>query len=155
MRNNAERIWKTLFKTVDSIRNYYDRNVPHELRPKATISQMKVMGTILSSPDRKVKVKDIANELGITPGGVSQIVDTLVEEGMLERCIQEDDRRSVNITLSKKGDVIRSQMDTLFTDLASNLLKSISYEKQIILCGVLEEILVALNKEKKGKLGEK
>lgn len=148
---NAEEIWKMLLKTMETIRNFHDRNTPHNLRPKATISHIKVMSCVFLSPSGKIKLKDIADELGITPGGASQIVDNLVKKGMLKRCHSKDDRRVTDITLSKKGAMMRSQLDSAFGTLIAKLLRSVPHTKQLIFYEVLEAMTLELNKEKKAR----
>lgn len=152
MKNNidAEKIWKMLFKATGSIHDFHNRSMPDKLRNRATLAQLKVMGSVLSSPSGEVKVKDIADELGITPGGVSQAVDKLVKAGMLERRLLESDRRAVSISLSEKGSTIRTQTDAFFTALTARLLKNIPPENQVIFYNVLETMLTELENEKNG-----
>jgi len=146
---DGKEIWKMLLKTMEAIRNFHDRNTPHNLRPKATISHIKVMSCVFLSSSGKIKLKDIAGELGITPGGASQIVDNLVKKGMLKRCQSKDDRRVTDITLSKKGAMIRSQLDSAFGALIAQLLKSVPYAKQFIFYEVLETMTLELKKQRK------
>jgi DNA-binding MarR family transcriptional regulator len=46
---------------------------------------------------------DIIAELGVSKQSAGQLVDTLVENGYLERTTDENDRRRVTVTLSKRG----------------------------------------------------
>jgi DNA-binding MarR family transcriptional regulator len=157
MKNNidAEKIWKMLFKTTGSIHDFHNRSMPDKLRHQATLAQLKVMGSVFSSPSGEAKVKDIADELGITPGGVSQAVDKLVKAGMLERHLLESDRRSVSISLSEKGYAIRTQTDVFFTALTTKLLKNVSKENQFIFYEVLKTMVNELENEKKSGMKEK
>jgi DNA-binding MarR family transcriptional regulator len=46
---------------------------------------------------------DIIAELGVSKQSAGQLVDTLVESGYLERTVDENDRRRVTVSLSKRG----------------------------------------------------
>lgn len=48
-------------------------------------------------------VRDLALNLGVTPGNVTSIVDRLVEKGLLKRNDDPQDRRRVLLDLTDKG----------------------------------------------------
>lgn len=50
-----------------------------------------------------VSVKDIAESLHITPGAVSQLIDTAAKMGIVERQEDSKDRRSQRIKLTEKA----------------------------------------------------
>ena len=79
---------RMLFSVTEFLKTYLERSRP-ELAPgkSATVSQLKVVSCIMQSPDGKVRIKDIAAKLGITSGGVSQIVDNLVRDNLVIRNI--------------------------------------------------------------------
>ncbi len=148
--------WELIFKITEALRNTHQRHEPKRKMPSITFSQMKVMGCVILNDGNPVKVKDIAEELGITPGGVSQLVDTLVKEGSLERTVSPEDRRAVNISLSRHGKETKRSMDLYFSGLSEKLLSPVPPEKQAIFLEVLETMLEALNKLKEngGKANE-
>ncbi len=54
--------------------------------------------------DAKVlSVKELAERLNITSGGVTRIVASLEEAGILRRDMDPNDRRGINVTLTKEG----------------------------------------------------
>jgi DNA-binding MarR family transcriptional regulator len=48
-------------------------------------------------------IKDTATMLNITSGAATQLVDSLVRRGLLERCVSNSDRRYVDVELSEAG----------------------------------------------------
>ena len=48
-------------------------------------------------------VSEIGEHLGITPAGTSQMLNRLVEEGLIERTENAQDRRAKRIVLTQKG----------------------------------------------------
>jgi len=50
-------------------------------------------------------MKDVAAYLGITPPSATALIDILVEGEYIERCVDEDDRRAVRLTITPAGEV--------------------------------------------------
>ena len=131
-------LWKKLLETTEKIRNYQCRAISKGKSPDITMTQMQIMGCVLFSPEKSVRVRDISEELGITPGGISQQVDTLVKMGLLERKTDEKDRRAVCITLSEKGKEINQWVDQFLSNLFQKLLADVPEEKRWVFAEVLD-----------------
>ena len=50
-----------------------------------------------------VKSSDLARQFNVTPATITAQIDKLVNNGWLERCDDGNDRRVINITLTKKA----------------------------------------------------
>ena len=140
-------LWKKLFQTTEMIRNYQTRAIRKGRYPDVTMTQVQIIGCVLFSPEQSVRIRDISEELGITPGGISQQVETLVQMGLLERKPDEKDRRAVCITLSEKGREINRGMDSFLSNLFQRLLSGVPDEK----CRIFSEVLDVMS-ETMGKL---
>lgn len=138
-----------IFRIGETMRNIHQRNTLKPNLPEISISQLRVLSCIVFSDDKVLRLKDIADELGITPGGVSQLVETLVKVGALERTADKDDRRAINITLSKYGREAKREADIYFNRLSQQLLSSVPPEKQKVFLEVLETMMGSLNDFKK------
>ncbi|RMH64414.1 MAG: MarR family transcriptional regulator [Calditrichaeota bacterium] len=55
-------------------------------------------------------IKDLAKALDITPGGVTRIITSLEKKGIVKRRIGVEDRRRIDVQLTKKG---RDMVDKL------------------------------------------
>ena len=139
-------LWKKLLETTEKIRNYQSRAISKGKAPDITMTQMQIMGCVLFSPEKSVRVRDISEELGITPGGISQQVDTLVKMGLLERKPDEKDRRAVCITLSEKGKEINQWVDQFLSSLFQKLLADVPEEKRYVFAEVLDSMYQTLEK---------
>ena len=139
-------LWKKLLETTEKIRNYQSRAISKGKAPDITMTQMQIMGCVLFGPEKSVRVRDISEELGITPGGISQQVDTLVKMGLLERKPDEKDRRAVCITLSEKGEEINQWVDQFLTNLFQKLLADVPEEKRYVFAEVLDSMYQTLEK---------
>ena len=148
---SAKDVWKSLFFFVEGVRNYQTRTVHFKRTAgerELTFPQVRVLGTVFMSSTGSVRVKDISDELGITPGAVSQSVDHLVSRGLLVRCQAEDDRRAVSIRLSERGLELNSHLDTSFNALFQRLLADIEPGKLEVFYEVLTSFHESLEREK-------
>ena len=141
-------LWKKLFQTTEMIRNYQTRAIRKGRYPEITMTQLQIIGCVLFSPEQSVRVRDISEELGITPGGVSQQVETLVQMGLLERKTDEKDRRAVCITLSERGKEINRKLDSFFSSLFQRLLAGVPEEKYRNFVEVLDTMAEAMEELK-------
>lgn len=65
---------------------------------------MSQMGALLNIHRQRVcSVSDISDELGITSAAVSQMLERLVQQGLVERTEDPNDRRAKQIILTDKG----------------------------------------------------
>ena len=67
---------------------------------------------------------------------------------MVERIVSDTDRRSVSISLSKKGLEIHRYMEASFSELIGQLLRKVPVEKQTVFLEVLNALLNAVKEEK-------
>lgn len=78
-------------------------------------TQFKLLFTLHTSGS--LKVSELADILGLTPGAITGIADKLVAEDLISRERANDDRRVVYIELTTKGkevvdDILESQKET-------------------------------------------
>jgi DNA-binding MarR family transcriptional regulator len=57
----------------------------------------------LAIEDRDIPLSQLISELGVSKQGAGQLVDALVARGYLERTVDPEDRRRLNITLTERG----------------------------------------------------
>ena len=150
MSENGTPFWRLIFAAAEQIRNSYSRkNLCFSCGETAiTVSQSRVLGALLIGEEKGRKVKDLAWELGITPGAVSQIVDSLVRMGLVSRSECPDDRRSVTIMLSESGAELRRKLDHEFSELVERLFADVSPEEQQVFRSVLVKIILSIENEK-------
>ena len=138
--------WKLLFHAAEALRNYRDRTMEgRNTRPELTDSQIRLLGCVFFRPEGSVRIKDLAWELGITPGAASQSVEKLVREGLLNRVPDPDDRRAVSVRLSPRGSTIRLRLDSEFEALLNRLTKDVPEEKMCVFREILERMIHQLN----------
>ncbi len=147
MNNPAEKCWKLLFRVTDALRNQSQKKSPDPTK-KITLARLRIMGCLFEHNGKPLMLKEIAEKFNFTPGAVSQTIDSLVKEGMVERLASPTDRRAVCIRLTCEGEEIRNHLDRSFTGSMEKLVAEIPKEKLESFLEVLEFLLSSLRAEK-------
>ncbi|MFA7232254.1 MAG: MarR family transcriptional regulator [Victivallaceae bacterium] len=147
MNKIAETSWKMIFEIS---RKLHDLGILEEQNPsdKVTLAQARVIGVVFSRAPQSVMLKEIAEELNLTPGAVSQTIDILVKEDMLERCTAEHDRRAVAIRPSEKAEKFRSHRAEFLSRHIEKFLAEVSTDDQENFLRVMTIINNKLNAER-------
>lgn len=129
--NNLLRIVASKGKALDKMRH-------------VTVNQVRIFGYILRNSNTIIRLKDLAYNLDVTPAAASQVVNRMVQEGLVVRTTDKTDRRSIMITPSKKGrdlfvNIIRQDIDVLF-EILNHYPESDRATFSRILVGLSEEL---------------
>ena len=90
-------------------------------------------------------VKDIADRLDITPGGVTRIVTSLEEKGIVERHISKQDRRGIDVILTETGKIMVNKIRSASHTMHAEILKHIDPEHQEFVIKAIEDLIQALD----------
>lgn len=71
-----------------------------------TSQQYQAMLVIRAHPDRRVLIKDLADQMQVRHNSAVQLVDRLVGAGMAERLADPADRRAVRVALTDQGESV-------------------------------------------------
>jgi DNA-binding MarR family transcriptional regulator len=87
------------------------------------VSELAVMGNL--HKDGRLTPREIGDRLGITTGSTTAVLDRIEREGFVVRAPNPDDRRSVHVVLTPKGESamewVVSQLDKQLTDVTPTL----------------------------------
>jgi|SRR3989344_1928849 len=100
--------------------NHKKLSIPHSL----TLSQGFVLGFIENQGP--ASVGEIAVAFSVTSSAATQIIDTLVKRGFLGKKESTDDRRILQITLTKKGKNVIKEFKTAQVDKLKDVLEPLS-----------------------------
>ncbi len=120
-----------------------DRTIAAEL--KVSCSELNCMKLFLLNS--KLSVKDIAEKLGITSGGVTKIVSQLEGQSLLRRDMDPDDRRGIVVSLTPGGERLIADLKKKTINYYDSLFKNLSKaEKEDIFKGlqILDESWIKL-----------
>ena len=128
-----------LFRVVDRLRAKSARNVTIP-NMKITLGKIRIINYLFIREGEPPMVKEIAETFALTSGAVSQTVDALAADGVVERIPSSVDRRSVHVSLTPFGKEIRKQLEVYLTDVMSGILDEIPEEKQEAFLEVLQDM---------------
>jgi Transcriptional regulators len=114
---------------------------PNRSMDKMTVAQERVLGVVFQKSPEGVKLKDIAKCVNLSPGAVSQIIEMLVKEGLVERNSDPSDRRAVNIHVTAKSKLVRDHVVAAFDDVIRSVLEERTPEERETFTAILERIV--------------
>lgn len=81
------------------------RRLDEELRQEhdLSIAEYDALLTIARAPDRRVRMRQLADEVILSKSGVTRLIDRLVEDGLVERCACANDARGAEAVLTDRG----------------------------------------------------
>lgn len=94
-----------------------------------------------------IAVKDAAESLGITSSAATQLIDALVKQGLVTREEGKEDRRLVELRLSKKAALHVAQMREVYLERLSEVFEALS-DQELAQYVSLSKKLAALAKQK-------
>lgn len=96
-----------------------------------------------------VKVLDISREMGIAPPSITLLVNSLVMDGYVERKINEEDRRSVQINLTDKGCLMLEQCKKSIHTRLEGIVDYLGIEKSHLFSDLISEICLYFKEQVK------
>ena len=90
-------------------------------------------------------VKDLAERLDITPGGVTRIITSLENKGYVERRISLDDRRNINVLLTSQGRKLVKKMRRAAIDIHREIFDQIDPSERETVAAAIQTLLNALD----------
>ncbi|WP_153912978.1 MarR family winged helix-turn-helix transcriptional regulator [Shewanella sp. TC10] len=87
-----------------------------------------------------LRMKELAQKLGITTGTLTVQVDKLVNLALIERGAHPEDGRSTVVKLTQAGEEIHRQHNQLHLELMNDLTRHVSAEEAQILLSCLQKM---------------
>lgn len=81
------------------------RRLDEELRAEhdLTIGEYDALLTIAQAPERRIRMRQLADEVILSKSGVTRLVDRLVDDGLVERSACVADARGAEAVLTERG----------------------------------------------------
>lgn len=108
---------------------------------------------ILSEHDENPKVKDFSERFKISPGVVSQTLNAMIQDGMVERAASPLDRHVMCIRLTPLGLKTRRLTSACYTRFMQNFFSTVEPEKAETFSRILDRFLEFLKADGKRFLG--
>jgi DNA-binding MarR family transcriptional regulator len=102
-------------------------------------TQLELLFTIhVSQP---TTAKDLAQKLQLTAGAISQLVEELVEQGLIERETDASDRRRQVLRASANGDKLIKAFDKRRRDIMNRVIQDLSDEELLTWLKIQKQII--------------
>lgn len=131
---------------IQQLKSSFTRFAKAEWRQKSVRglnrSELRLLFCIMANTDEgnpKIKVSDISKKLLVTTPTVTQLIKKLIADGLVERTVDPDDRRSVGIELTPKGEEIAKEADELFNQHLGGLVEHLGEEQSRNLADLLSK----------------
>lgn len=88
----------------------------------------------------KKTMSELSEEMNLTAGTMTTAIDNLIEKKLVQRENDENDRRKVLITLSKKGNQIAQMVMNQHFEISEKILKTLNEKEKNEFLQLLEKI---------------
>ena len=88
--------------------NCQTKELQHAEKYKVSIMQFRCLRMLYSF--KTLTVNQLANEMHLTSGRITRIIDGLVKKGLVQRNIDDHDRRYFHLALTPEGNKLTSEM---------------------------------------------
>ena len=141
-------VWRLILRTNAKMLNLLLRECP-DVAPgqKITYSRIRVLTYLAQANGDKVNIHDLSEELGITSGGVSQMIDSLVKSDMVCRTASKDDRRVVYLSISDTAKKSLEVISKYLHDRVAKAMAEIPDQDREIMARSLRTLLKAFYEE--------
>jgi len=123
-----------------------------ETRPGGAFEQLKQLNLSFShlramrllAPDRVLSMKDLAEELQLTPPSVTALVRRLAQAGMVHRSAHAEDSRIALLSLTEAGRAFHERLVQEHMEGMAHLLRGLSEQEQAQFLELLERAVHAM-----------
>ncbi len=117
------RLWLQMLKAVRTV----EGTLRERLRKhySMTLPRFDVMATLYATPEG-LRMTELSDQLVVSSGNVTGIVEKLVEDGLVERQSMEKDRRAHLVKTTDKGRTLMDEVTTVHRGWVDELLEDVS-----------------------------
>ncbi|OEE31662.1 MarR family winged helix-turn-helix transcriptional regulator [Vibrio ordalii] len=130
--SNIEKLNQQLTEFYDKMSSWEQSVVRETGYSLAQIHTIEVLG--IHGP---MRMKELAQKLGITTGTLTVQIEKLVNAKLIERGAYPDDRRSIVVTLTAEGQKIHRQHNQLHVELVKDLTRYLDANEETVLLNSL------------------
>ena len=145
----ASDVWRLILRSNAKMLNLLLQECP-DIAPgqKITFSRIRVLTYLAQAQGEQVSIRDLAEELGVTSGGVSQMVDSLVKSDMVCRTTSKEDRRVVYLSISESAKKSLEVISGYLHDRVAKAMSKIPENDREIMARSLRTLLKSLYEDR-------
>ena len=101
MTDQSRGAWPALLHAQGRIADRLDRDLIEQA--EITLAEFEVLDRLAGSPGHTVRMNELAEQVRLSPSGLTRRFDTLVRRGWVTREPCDDDRRGINARITEAG----------------------------------------------------
>jgi DNA-binding MarR family transcriptional regulator len=130
--------WRAVVTSHAAVTEHIQRTLAAADLPP--LSWFEVLLAIKRSPTGSPRMSELAEWLTLSRGGITKLVDRLVEAGYLERVSCAKDRRSLQAELTPAGDRMLEEMQTIYEGEVERHLRPLTAEEAELIAAALQKV---------------
>ncbi|CAH0530412.1 MarR family winged helix-turn-helix transcriptional regulator [Vibrio hippocampi] len=130
---NIEKLNQLLTEFYDKMSSWEQSVVKETGYSLAQVHTIEVLGS-----HGAMRMKELAEKLGITTGTLTVQIDKLVQAELIERGAHPNDRRAIVVSLTEQGQAIHRHHNQLHLSLVQELTRHLEPEQEKVLAHCLE-----------------
>lgn len=87
-----------------------------------------------------VRVSELSSRMHVTSPSVTQLVTSLEERGYVTRTMDREDRRSVNVSITEKGNEVTKQAEEHLMAMLKGLVDYLGEDKSLAMVEIMNDI---------------
>jgi DNA-binding MarR family transcriptional regulator len=142
--------WRAVVTSHAAVTEHIQRTlVAADLPP---LSWFEVLSAIERSPTGRPRMSELADWLTLSRGGITKLVDRLVEAGYLERVSCAEDRRSLQAELTPAGAKMLKEMQAVYEAEVERHLKSLTAAEAELITAALQKVTASTCSQASGAI---
>lgn len=133
---------EALFKLTRFLKCHMDTTIE---QMKLGIAPMHLRVLMIIHHHPHATAMDVAQRLNRDKSQVTRLLNTLIDQGLLQKCPNPADKRSQLLTFTPAGERVIEAVSTVFEKLSAELSAGISAEEEKVFYKVLNQIITNLD----------
>jgi DNA-binding MarR family transcriptional regulator len=100
-------------------------------QPGCSLIEHDLLAWLAAAPEQRLRMLDLAERLGVSPGGLTRIIDRLARRGWVQRHRPEDNRREVYVTLTSVGKTARRTAQLVYSQVIESTVAALLDEQEL------------------------
>lgn len=144
------RLWLQLMKCAKGI----EADVSGRFRRSfdQSLARFDVLSQLYRMPDHRASIGEIADSVMAASGNITALIDRMVDEGLVERRANPNDRRSSQVTMTPLGHTLFRDMTVAHGDWMRDALSDLSEDEMAALVGLLRKTRQSVEKQQQRRL---
>jgi DNA-binding MarR family transcriptional regulator len=95
---------------------------------------------LVAREDGPARMGELAARMGIVPRSATSLVGALENQGLVNRAIDPDNRRSILVTLTERGEELQREMAEARTEAGEHLFGQLTDAERVTLAQLLDKV---------------